>query len=383
MAGQEELCWEIFDQLNFSKNDINALYHAFCEIDVHNVGSIRPIELFTYFNIELGQFEEAMFSVFDEDKSGKLTFLEFVCSMWNLLSMPTNIMGSLCYLIIDPTGALRVHYSNIREVMELMHRKKVESASSLSVVMQELKNKYNTELSVQDVCKWANSNSSVLSPIVVMQLKFRKQLLGERYWNRATDDRSADSERSTVEWMRSFFESVRKKSADQRRIRKEIAASKNQKRETMSDAQKNIHDKQTLLLGSFNMLQQPSTRGDPSEIDENAQVSSSSKKKRRQPGSEGGSSSTTPSPQRVVPGSSSVGLGRDSSVKSKKTPSGKDANAEFASNTSNLPSSPKRPSSSRQSTTKNTFGEGSQQSRNSASSQLESNGRKSSTKSRG
>lgn len=267
--------------------------------------------------------------------------------------------------------------------MELMHRKKVESASSLSVVMQELKNKYNTELSVQDVCKWANSNSSVLSPIVVMQLKFRKQLLGERYWNRATDERSADSERSTVEWMRSFFESVRKKSADQRRIRKEIAASKNQKRETMSDAQKNIHDKQTLLLSSFNMLQQPSTRGDPSEIDENAQVSSPSKKKRRQPGSEGGSSFITPSPQRVVPGSSSVDLGRDSSVKSKKTPSGIDANAEIASNTSNLPSSPKRPSSSRQSTTKNTFGEGSQQSRNSASSQLESNGRKSSTKSRG
>lgn len=79
--------------------------------------------------MELGPFEQALFSVFDEgtgyclnltnntevemsvlaDKSGKLTFLEFVCSMWNLLSMPTQIIGALCYLIKDPTGQMRVH----------------------------------------------------------------------------------------------------------------------------------------------------------------------------------------------------------------------------------------------------------------------------------
>jgi hypothetical protein len=331
----------------------------------------------------VGKFEEAIFSVFDKDKFGKLTFLEFVCAMWNLLSMPTNIMASLCYLIVDPTGAHRVHYSKIRDVMELMHRKKVESALSLSIVLQELKNKYNSELSVQEVCKWAHANNSVLSPIVIMQLKLRKQILGEKYWNRATDQRAADPELSTAEWMFSFFESVQKKSAEQIRIRKEIANSRPQKRESMSDAQKNIYEKQTLLLNSFNMIRQPSTRGNQSELDEIAQVSQSSKKKRRQD-SEGGPSFTTPSPQRVVPGSSVVGLEKDLSAKYKKTPSGEDSSAEVALDTPNLQSSQKRPSSSRQSITRINIGEDSRPSRNSKISlQLDPNARKSSAKSRG
>eukprot|EP01033_Poteriospumella_lacustris_P016225 gene16225-11610_t len=374
--------------LNFSKSDIDSLYRAFYDIDVHHCGSVRPIELFTYFNIEVGAFEEAMFSVFDEDKSGKLTFLEFVCSMWNLLSMPANILGSLCYLIKDPTGTMRVHYSDIRDVLEMMHRKKVETASSLSLIMSELKNKYSAELSVQDICKWTTINSSIMSPIVIMQLKFRKQLLGEKYWSKAADVRAADKERSTVEWMRKFFEMIHKKSAEQRRLRKEAAMSTAHKRENLSESQKNIHDKQTLLLSSFNMLQQPANGRGPT-ADENAQISPSVKKKRRQSGDGFGSPAQPQQPpQRVVPGGGSGtpnGISRDGSVKSRKAPSSLDMSADAGSGADSQQPSPKRPSSSRKSSTKNFNGEGSSPaqpppSRPKTSSQADLGGRKGSTR---
>lgn len=182
---------------------------------------------------------------------------------------------------------------------------------------------------------------------------------------------------------------VRKNSSEARRIRKEAAGNKNNKRENMSESQKNIHDKQQLLLSSFNMIQQPSQRGKPNDTnDENAQISPSAKRKRRQSGSENTGFSSS---QRVVPGSNNAqGMTRDGSVKSRKAPSGLDTTAENSGDGSQQPS-PKRPPSSRKSSTKNLSsadsGSPSQpQTRGSrASSQQESpslGGRKGSTKSR-
>ena len=44
----------------------------------------------------------------DADKSGLLNFMEFVCALWNLLSLGESDLGVLGYLMKDPTGVLRV-----------------------------------------------------------------------------------------------------------------------------------------------------------------------------------------------------------------------------------------------------------------------------------
>lgn len=188
--------------------------------------------------------------------------------------------------------------------------------------------------------------------------------------------------------MRKFFEMIHKKSAEQRRLRKEAAMSTAHKRENLSESQKNIHDKQTLLLSSFNMLQQPANGRGPT-ADENAQISPSAKKKRRQSGDGFGSPAPQQQqPQRVVPGGGSGtpnGISRDGSVKSRKAPSSLDISADAGSGADSQQPSPKRPSSSRKSSTKNFNGEGSPAqppSRPKTSSQADLGGRKGSSKMR-
>ena len=39
----------------------------------------------------------------DKDKSGMINFMEFVCTLWNLLTLPESDFGSLAYLIKDPS----------------------------------------------------------------------------------------------------------------------------------------------------------------------------------------------------------------------------------------------------------------------------------------
>ncbi len=38
------------------------------------------------------------------DKSGLINFMEFVCCLWNLLTLPEPDLGSIAYLIRDPSG---------------------------------------------------------------------------------------------------------------------------------------------------------------------------------------------------------------------------------------------------------------------------------------
>lgn len=42
--------------------------------------------------------------IFIGDDSGLVNFMEFVCAIWNFLTLPEEDMGSLAFLIKDPSG---------------------------------------------------------------------------------------------------------------------------------------------------------------------------------------------------------------------------------------------------------------------------------------
>jgi hypothetical protein len=168
--------------------------------------------------------------------------------------------------------------------MEMMHRKKVESSPTMVQIMNELKHNYNAEISINDFCKWTNNNSSMLSPLIVLQLKFRKQLLGESYWGHKSDLRQADSERGSIEYIRNLNEDLRKKAAEAK-AKRDLEAQANQvksRQDRMTDAQRNVARKQSVLLRAFNMV--PNKRDDSrgaqvTEAQENAIVGSKKKQK--------------------------------------------------------------------------------------------------------
>ncbi len=121
VEGQDESALEVFQTLGLSDRDIDLLYTAFWDIDADSSGLIRPLELFNYFEVEETVFINHIFTLFDEgkgllikrhscfdgaiiDKSGMINFMEFVCTLWNLLTLPESDFGSLAYLIKDSTA---------------------------------------------------------------------------------------------------------------------------------------------------------------------------------------------------------------------------------------------------------------------------------------
>jgi Ca2+-binding EF-hand superfamily protein len=70
-----------FTALGISEEDVGKLYWIFCRIDTDGSRLIEIIELLMFLDVERTRFTRRIFSIFDDDKSGKIDFREFVLSI--------------------------------------------------------------------------------------------------------------------------------------------------------------------------------------------------------------------------------------------------------------------------------------------------------------
>jgi hypothetical protein len=70
-----------FSAVGISEEDIGKFYWIFCKIDTDGSQLIEILELLMFLDVERTRFTKRIFSIFDDDKSGKIDFREFVLSV--------------------------------------------------------------------------------------------------------------------------------------------------------------------------------------------------------------------------------------------------------------------------------------------------------------
>lgn len=97
-----------FDALQLSTHEIGQLYDKFLSIDSDRSGSVSVRELFAHLATEATYFRDRVFTLFDDDGSGKIDFREFVLSLWNYctLSKASLVMFAFDLYDTDSTGEL-------------------------------------------------------------------------------------------------------------------------------------------------------------------------------------------------------------------------------------------------------------------------------------
>ena len=169
----------MFKDFGFSLEDINILYTAFCRIDANNSGTITAGELLEYFRMNDNYFSRFIFTMFDEDQSGLINFLEFVVSVWNFLTANTKHLGAIMYYLREPSGKLHITHPDCKTILETIHQGKTENIKNLTLGLAELRRLYDTFLSIEDVSNFVMLRPYIVTPLFVFQTKLRKILIGK------------------------------------------------------------------------------------------------------------------------------------------------------------------------------------------------------------
>lgn len=68
---------DLFRELRLTKQEVDKLLKSFLDIDVDGSKKIKMDEFFGSFRIEATNCNQKIFGIFDNDRSGTLTFSEF------------------------------------------------------------------------------------------------------------------------------------------------------------------------------------------------------------------------------------------------------------------------------------------------------------------
>jgi hypothetical protein len=145
---------------------------------------------------------------------------------------------------------------DVKETLEMVHKRKLDASASMMAILHDLRDNYPAELSIQHIVKWSatEGNTSILTPILLIQLKFRKFIIGERYWQEQTKKRAEDPEKCRIEYIREFQRIVKGKLTTfaNRKAQEKLEAKVNAKKR-LGKAEQNIARKQSLLLDAFKL----------------------------------------------------------------------------------------------------------------------------------
>lgn len=188
VQGQGRVAAEVFYKLGIEGRELDLLYSAFCDIDVDESGTIRKAEFYAYFKINQSKLYDKIFGMFDVDGSGMLNFMEFVCSMWNFCSMLPEHLASFAFYLFDDDKSGVLDFNEVRKLIEVIHRKTVNSSPEIYNLVEKLKETYIT-MRDKDFAKCVREKPTILAPLLAMQFSLRGMLIGESYWAKLTERR--------------------------------------------------------------------------------------------------------------------------------------------------------------------------------------------------
>ena len=171
------------DEIHFRKNEINRLHTKFVNCDIRNTGSIKSDEFFAYFQLEPDAMNQKIFYSLDVRGDGTLDFCQFVCTLWNFLSLPVDQLGAYAHFLFDDNkNGKALKPNTAKDLIEVLYQQKCEKNSGAQKIYDKFR-KQKFIFSVAKFTKWSKSNTALLGNLIGRHQKLQVQILGKEYWN--------------------------------------------------------------------------------------------------------------------------------------------------------------------------------------------------------
>jgi len=160
------------------KSKALALFKYFAEADEEEVGEISLDTFHSHFGIQRTKFSERIFSTFDFDQSGALSFEEFAVGVWNFLTMSGKHLHKFAIDIFDVEHLHKIDRYQIDALYRMIHD--VEEVPQ--GVSERIENLGETMLSLDEFIAATTKHPELFSPVLQLQRKMRWKIFGVAFW---------------------------------------------------------------------------------------------------------------------------------------------------------------------------------------------------------
>jgi Ca2+-binding EF-hand superfamily protein len=240
VPGQDHIAEEVFNRLRLNTPEINKLFDIFLQIKKNDTHFIYLTELVAFLKSEENELLQKIFNVFVAKKSssGKLDFCQFLCTVWNFLSLEAADLSSYAFILFDENNHGCLIDIEIVKLIETIHKKKYAENSGVQLLCDEIRLISRT-ITLKQFMKFAQAHPSLCGPLAALQFMMRKRILGDHFWIRLQQRRSKSSEQCDSRYLMKLIIYTREKYAKvemEQKVRK-IQGKRQQKIDEMMSLQ--------------------------------------------------------------------------------------------------------------------------------------------------
>lgn len=114
---------ELFANLKLTRAEVQKLYDIFRKADMDGSGFVDTVELLTLLDIERTRFTEQIFTIFDNDGSGKIDFREFVMSVWNYCTIGKAALDIFTFDLYDADSSGELSTKEVSQMLKDIYGK--------------------------------------------------------------------------------------------------------------------------------------------------------------------------------------------------------------------------------------------------------------------
>lgn len=106
---------------------VDKFWDIFKRIDADGSGTIDIVEMLVFFDVEATKFSSRVFSIFDEDSSGKIDLREFILCLWNYCTLGKATLVMFAFDLYDKDGSGVIEGKELTIMLKEVYGKKWES----------------------------------------------------------------------------------------------------------------------------------------------------------------------------------------------------------------------------------------------------------------
>lgn len=167
--------------MRINNYELDRMYHEFRRLEDPETHLVEISSIFAQCKkIKYRLFDQLVYQLFDDHKSGKLNFVDYVTIQWGFLTTDETMMAILCFSMFDFEKTQCLDITEVRYLINVLWD--FNPSRSTMYALQKLDANVDCAVSLQEFVLLCKYHPEILEPLRRTKAEIRKAIVFTRFW---------------------------------------------------------------------------------------------------------------------------------------------------------------------------------------------------------